>query len=84
MGGVQVPHFLLDIATWERQRVDEDKNSNTEAQIPRSAGLAKLQAELWLANFYTEDREEGTRSFLEKRKPHFVTTQVDRLKTEGF
>ncbi len=39
-------------------------------QMPLDQAL-QYEAELWLANFYTEDREEGTRSFIEKRKACF-------------
>jgi enoyl-CoA hydratase len=39
-------------------------------QMPLDQAL-QYEAELWLANFYTEDRVEGTRSFLEKRKACF-------------
>jgi len=40
-------------------------------QMPLDQGM-HYEAELWLSNFPTEDREEGTRSFFEKRKPKFV------------
>lgn len=43
---------------------------NEGLQMPLDQAL-QYEAELWLANFYTEDREEGTRSFNEKRKPNF-------------
>jgi enoyl-CoA hydratase/carnithine racemase len=43
---------------------------NEGLQMPLDQAL-QYEAELWLANFYTEDREEGTRSFGEKRKPNF-------------
>ncbi len=43
---------------------------NEGLQMPLDQAL-HYETELWLANFYTEDREEGTRSFIEKRKANF-------------
>jgi len=43
---------------------------NEGMQMPLDQAL-HYEAELWLANFATEDREEGTRSFSEKRKAIF-------------
>lgn len=47
------------------------KAINEGLQMPLDQGM-HYEAELWLSNFPTEDREEGTRSFFEKRKPKFV------------
>jgi enoyl-CoA hydratase len=44
---------------------------NEGLQMPLDQALL-YEAELWLTNFTTKYREEGTRSFLEKRKPRFV------------
>lgn len=47
------------------------KAINEGLQMPLDQGM-HYEGELWLSNFPTEDREEGTRSFSEKRKPKFV------------
>jgi len=46
------------------------KAINEGLTMPLDQGL-KYEAEAWLVNFATEDRDEGLRAFLEKRKPLF-------------